>query len=294
MTRTAVSAVHHVGKLRGGSQAHLLRACDGHYYVTKFQNNPQHVRVLANEFFANKIGISLGLPIPEPQLIEVSDEFIRCFDLKIESVGYRVPFESGLHLGSRYVADPMHELVCERLPDSMLRRVANIADFARILPFDKWLGNCDSRQAVFTKKPGERFYHATFIDQGCCFNAEMWSFPDLSLHGVYYQNGVYSDVTGWDSFEPVLSRIEETDYADLWRCAAGIPHEWFEHDGEGLCLLIEELYRRRSSVRNLITAFHDSCRNPFPKWAAHVPSPQTHSFLNAEETPELVFGESAQ
>lgn len=67
--RTAVFAVQHIRKMRGGSQAHLLRASDGGYYVTKFQNNPQHVRVLANEFFASRIGISLGLPMPEPQLI---------------------------------------------------------------------------------------------------------------------------------------------------------------------------------------------------------------------------------
>ena len=44
-----ISAVQHVRRLRGGSQSQLLRASDGLYYVTKFQNNPQHVRVLAND-----------------------------------------------------------------------------------------------------------------------------------------------------------------------------------------------------------------------------------------------------
>src|SRR5215510_13249039 len=111
MTRNTVSAVQHMRKLRGGSQAHLLRASDGHYYVTKFQNNPQHVRVLANELLASRIGISLGLPMPEPQLIEVSDEFIKCYDLKIESAGHSVPFQGGLHLGSGYVANPEHDVI---------------------------------------------------------------------------------------------------------------------------------------------------------------------------------------
>jgi hypothetical protein len=33
--------------MRGGAQSHL---CDGGgYYIVKFQNNPQHIRVLANE-----------------------------------------------------------------------------------------------------------------------------------------------------------------------------------------------------------------------------------------------------
>src|SRR5215467_673608 len=119
MRRTAVSAVEHVRKLRGGSQAHLLRASDANYYVTKFQNNPQHVRVLANEFFASRIGILLGLPMPEPRLIEVSDEFIERFHLTIELEGRRTPCQSGLHLGSRYVADPERDILFDHLPESM-------------------------------------------------------------------------------------------------------------------------------------------------------------------------------
>lgn len=295
MRRTPVSAVQHVRKLRGGSQAHLLRASDGNYYVTKFQNNPQHVRVLANEFFASRIGISLGLPIPEPHLIEVSDEFIQRFDLKIESAGHRVTFQAGLHLGSRFVADPERDRTFDYLPESMIEKVANIDDFARVLAFDKWLGNCDSRQAVFTKKTGERVYHARFIDQGFCFNAEQWSFPDLPLHGVYYQNHVYTGVLGWQSFEPTISSIEMMDYLDIWRCAAAIPHDWFEHDGEGLYVLVEELHRRSSLVRKLITAFRHSSRNPFPRWAAHAPLPRINSVVEGEKTcPDLVFGNSAQ
>jgi hypothetical protein len=31
-------AFQHIRRMRGGSQAHLLRASDGSYYVTKFQN----------------------------------------------------------------------------------------------------------------------------------------------------------------------------------------------------------------------------------------------------------------
>ncbi len=58
-----VSAVRHIRRLRGGSQSHLLAASDGGFYVTKFQNNPQHVRVLANEMLAGQLGRFLGLPL---------------------------------------------------------------------------------------------------------------------------------------------------------------------------------------------------------------------------------------
>ncbi len=56
----AISAVQHIRKMRGGSQAHLLRASDNHFYVTKFQNNPQDIRILANEYLATKLGTASG------------------------------------------------------------------------------------------------------------------------------------------------------------------------------------------------------------------------------------------
>lgn len=35
---------------------------DGRFYVTKFSNNPQHPRILANEMLASRLGQWLGLP----------------------------------------------------------------------------------------------------------------------------------------------------------------------------------------------------------------------------------------
>ncbi|HEV2172084.1 MAG TPA: HipA family kinase, partial [Nitrospira sp.] len=68
-----ISAIQHLRPLRGGAQSHLMRASDGHFYVTKFQNNPQHVRVLANEMFATELGLRLGLPLPPVRVLEVSE-----------------------------------------------------------------------------------------------------------------------------------------------------------------------------------------------------------------------------
>jgi hypothetical protein len=127
-------------------------------------------------------------------------------------------------------------------------------------------GNCDGRQVVFSKTARERRYRATFIDQGYCFHAGEWNFPDLPLHGVYYRNYVYDGVTGWDSFEPALTRAEQADPLDLWRCADPILPEWYDNDSNALQELVETLHERRATIRDLITAFRDSCRNPFPNW----------------------------
>lgn len=83
---------------------------------------------------------------------------------------------------------------------------------------------------------------------------------------MHYRNHVYAGVTGWKSFEPTLTKAEEADVVDLWRCAECIPPEWYQFDREGLERLVEILYRRRSKIRNLIAAFRDSERNPFPNW----------------------------
>lgn len=129
------------------------------------------------------------------------------------------------------------------------------------------MGNCDNRQAVFLKRETKPIrYQAVFLDQGECFNAAQWSFPDLSLMGAYDHDWVYAGVTGWDSFEPVLSRLEAIDATDLWNIAAEVPQEWYQHDSSALSHLIETLHKRRNLIRDLITRFRRSQRHPFSNW----------------------------
>ena len=137
-----------------------------------------------------------------------------------------------------------------------------------MLCLDKWTGNCNGRQAVFERKQRERKYRATFIDQGFCFNAGEWSFPDSPLRGVYARNVVYRGVTGWSSFEPWLSRIEALDGGTLWKIAEAVPPEWYGGNVAEIERLMETLLKRRSQVRELIEAFRRSDREPFPMWNA--------------------------
>jgi hypothetical protein len=266
-----ITAVQHLRKLRGGSQSHLLQASDGACYVTKFKNNPQHVRVLANEMLATRLGLALGLPMPRVETIEVSDWLIEhTEDLRIELAGRKIPCRSGEQLGSLYGGPESLGQTLDYLPRHLLERVVKLDDFARVLVLDRWACNSDGRQAIFRRKTQRsQRYAATFVDQGYCFNAGEWSFPDSPLRGAYADNCVYKNVAGWDAFEPALTRAEQTDLIDLWRCAAGIPEEWYEYDSDGLARLIETLYKRRCIIRDLISAFHRSNRNPFPNWAEH-------------------------
>lgn len=265
-------AVQHIRRMRGGSQAHLLRASDGAYYVTKFLNNPQSPRILANEMFATQLGLWLGLPMPQVAAIEVSDWLIEHTpELRIQLACTEVPCSNGLQLGSRYPCDPANEPmeIHDHLPESQMEKVIRPLDFARILVLDKWLANADGRQAIFTRKRRGRNFHVSFIDHGYCLNAGEWDFPDSALRGVYARNCVYANVTGWESFEPALAKAEEAELVDIWRCAEGIPPEWYGHDCEGLERIVEAVYERRKSIRSLIDAFRASSRDPFPNWNEH-------------------------
>jgi hypothetical protein len=263
-----ISAVQHLRSLRGGSQSHLLAASDGAFYVTKFSNNPQHVRVLANEMLGTRLGLTLGLPMPRVEVIEVSDWLIQQSDgLHIDLAGRSIPCQSGRQLASLYTDQDNVGLTHDYLPTHLLETVVNIQDFARVAVLDKWTCNCDGRQAVFSRKTTRsQRYVATFIDQGYCFNAGEWSFPDCPLRGVYGNNCVYNDVRGWEAFEPALSRAERMDAKEIWRLAADIPEDWYEYDKDGLNRLVETLYRRRSIIHKLISEFRRSTRNPFPNW----------------------------
>jgi hypothetical protein len=263
-----ISAVQHLRRPRGGPQSHLLKASDGASYVAKFRNNPQHIRILANEMPATRLGLALGLPMPRVDVIDVSDWLItHTPGLRIQLGGAELPCQSGKQVASLYAGTEVSGLTVDYLPRELLESVRNIGDFARVLVLDKWTCNVDGRQAIFTRKTARAGqYNATFIDQGYCFNAGEWTLPDSPLRGTYANNCVYECVTGWESFEPALSRADEVDVDAIWRCAADIPEEWYEGDREGLERLVERLYDRRTTIRRLIGEFRRSSRNPFPNW----------------------------
>ena len=62
-----------VRKMRGGAQAHLLEAADGRFYVVKFLNNPQHRRILVNEWISAAFLKYLGLSTPEVAMIRITE-----------------------------------------------------------------------------------------------------------------------------------------------------------------------------------------------------------------------------
>jgi hypothetical protein len=267
-------ALEQIRRMRGGAQSHLMRCADGHYYVVKFQNNPQHRRILVNELLGTRLAARLGLPTASVAIIDVPQELIRLTpDLAMEHPRNRIPCQSGPQFGSRYPGDPRRLTLHDFLPDEQLRQVENLHDFAGMLVFDKWTCNTNGRQTLFLNEPAVAgrqpggAYRAFMIDQGFCFSAGDWKFPDAPLRGLYARNRVYEGVTGMQSFGPWLERLEKriTEKV-LDEVSRDIPSEWYEDQYDDLLRLLEQIYRRRTRVPELLLDAKRCNRQPFPNW----------------------------
>jgi hypothetical protein len=269
--------------MRGGAQAHLIEAQDEKCYVVKFRQNPQHHRILVNEMIAGCFLKYLRIPSPEIAVIEVTPEFLEQNpQVHIELGSSRRAILPGWHFGSCFgtctAGDPDRLAIYDFLPDVLLQQVANLRDFLGVLVFDQWMGNADSRQAVFFRatirdwKPGHGSRHTAFIalmiDHGFIINGPHWEFADSPLHGLYHRPLVYESVTGWNDFQPWLDQVKNFPEEVIDQALGQIPGEWLEQgEDQELQRLMERLLRRRSRLEDNIEGVARRGRiQVFPNW----------------------------
>jgi hypothetical protein len=293
-----IDARRFIRKMRGGAQAHLLEASDGRFYVVKFRNNPQHNRILVNEWIASVFLEYLGLATPRAALVRVSASFLDANpDVHFQLGRSREAVEPGLHFGSEFPGDPSRTVVYDFLPDTLLARVENVADFRGALVFDKWMGNADARQSIFfrarlregypAQPPGlpasqdsgatQRLgFVAQMMDNGFVFEGPHWRLIEAPLMGLYFRPLVYRSVRGWADFEPWLSRIRHFPEEVVDQALKQIPGDWLEErrsEGgqsdtgrEALHRLLEQLLRIRSRVPDLLEDSRAARPEYFPDW----------------------------
>ncbi len=265
--------------MRGGAQAHLVEGEDGAFYVVKFTNNPQHRRILINEWLASSFLRYLQIHVPETALVDLTQDFIRDNPELYLSIGSRrESIPPGIHFGSRLAVHPDRVAIFDFLPDKLLSKIENRIDFLGTLVFDKWVGNTDSRQAVFFRAraktwtplrgeaPARVGFFAQMIDHGYAFSGPHWQFQDSPIQGLYFRTSVYDAVESIDSFQPWLAMIENFPVEVVDAAWKEIPRDWLDDDAEDLEQMLELLLKRRSRVAQLITDLRQKRATAFANW----------------------------
>jgi len=268
-----VEAAKYCGSVRGGSQAQLVETSDAKYFVVKAPNNPQGSRILVNELLGSLILGHLGIPTPEPAIVQIHPWLVsRNDEMRVSGdTGRLESWQPGLCFGSQISSHGWKPIgLCpfmDMLYDHQYSRVVNLETFHEVLMFDLWAMQTDRRQAVFVRPKGKRSFVATMIDQGFCFGGARWSkSPRAAHYTTFRQPQVYDSVFGIDSFEPIMNRMRrKLNLRVLRKLAAEIPEEWISDRAqfdELLCLLNDRL----KILEDLVNDLHLSGCSPFRNW----------------------------
>ena len=243
--------------MRGGSQAHLVEAEDGCFFVAKFTGNPQGNRTLINEWITGQLMNQVGICTPVIRVLRLPEELHRGGGLFFKAGDERIPVRGTLHLGSQCPVNPEKTAMFDFLPEKLLPQVVNLADFARAFVLDKWLCQTDKRQAIFVRDPkaaGVLGFRAYLIDHGMSFAGSQWELVDAPMFGLCMQRGIYLIVDMQNSCEQAVSRIEAITEDALHAATEGVPSTWFSPgDDECLANLFVRLQRRKDHLRSLVS-----------------------------------------
>lgn len=274
-----LGALRHIRKLRGGAQAHLIECSDGHFYVVKYANNPQHRRILVNEWIASALLRHLQIPAPDTAIVELDGKFIEQHpECRMQLGSREILPEPGWHFGSRYPGHPERLATYDFVPDQLLKQVHNLTDFLGALVFDKWTGNADSRQSVFFRAqinewlpaaeahPRKLGFVALMIDHGYVFNGPHWELINSPVQGLYTRKSVYNAVRSVENFQPWLDRVENFPDFVLDGALKTLPPQWLDGDDSDLERVLLQLLKRRKRIRDLLADARLAKVNPFANW----------------------------
>ena len=251
---TAIRRV--IRRLRGGSQGYLVQGDDDLFYAAKFVGNPQGTRTLINEWIVGELLQRAGLSVPARRILTLDDNVEGREELYFAVGDKKVRVQGAFHFGSQLPVDPNKTAIYDILPRRLLSKVSNIHEFTAMTVFDKWLGQTDTRQAVFVRERGGNQpvrFRAYFIDNGLCFGGNRWEFQDAALHGRYIDKTVYSMMDLLEHSDRVIASIQQLSGEDLDAAASSVPASWFATgDDAALSHLLGAVKQRRHALPLLI------------------------------------------
>ncbi len=242
-------------RMRGGSQALLVRTANQSVYIAKCVGNPQGTRTLINEWVVTRLLRFLEVSTPEVHPLQLI-RGIEGDDLLNFQIGNRkIPIHDGVHLGSLCPVDPERVAIFDFLPRQLLSKVVNLPDFAIAYVFDRWVGQADTRQAIFTREHSadrKAKFRAYLIDHGFSFGGSRWELSETGLQVLYHDHSIYSGPNIEAECHAAVDRIQQLP-DDVLFSDQDIPAEWFaEGDREQMACLMETLGNRRAKLHESV------------------------------------------
>ncbi len=257
MNTSTIQISRIVRRLKGGSQAQLVQGENAQFYVAKFCGNPQGNRTLVNEWVAFNLLSHVAVSTPGLCILELPPALLSCEDLYFVMGNRRKAPEGLFHLGSRCPVNPETTVIFDFLTNQFLQKVHNLAEFATMYVFDRWLGQSDIRQAIFVRDKSiaanGQFLKAYFVDHGMVFNGAQWELNEKPLGGLAFQTMIYSMLEMRTLVEDAIVQIEAIDRDVLFAAIEGVPSSWLAPgDRDHLHTLLCKLARRQANLSPII------------------------------------------
>lgn len=244
-------------RLRGGSQALLVKAADEKVYVAKCAGNPQGDRTLINEWIVTGLLKQLKASTPDVRPLHVNKGVPGDDLLEFSFGNRRIAIREGVHLGSLCPVDPACRAIFDFLPRHLLPKIVNLSDFILAFVFDRWVNQLDTRQAIFVRErcagPTGKF-RAYLIDHGLSFGGSRWELSQTVLQGLYYDVSVYSTPSFEAECHNAADKIQILPEESVHSAGQNVPAEWFaDGDREDLARLTDALLKRRAVLHDTLT-----------------------------------------
>ena len=254
---TIALPIHRIERrMRGGTQALLVRDQAGNAYVAKCVGNPQGTRTLINEWIVSRLLKHLRVSTPAVHALRIERGIPGDHLLEFEVGNKKIPVSDGVHLGSQCPADPARKAIFDFLPRRLLHKVVNLPDLILSFTFDRWVNQTDSRQAIFIRErspdPGGKF-RAYLIDHGLSFGGSRWEMSEGGLKGLYHDRSIYDIPTLEAECDAAVERIQQLPERGLFAIEEEIPPEWLAPgEREDMTRLLELLCERRTKLHEMI------------------------------------------
>jgi len=249
-----------IRRVRGGSQSWLIEAEDDRHYVVKLRGNPQGNRTLVNELYVYPLLSGLNVLTPPLYFLDLPENLAQNEELHFLVGNRRIRPQGRLHLGSQCPANPETTVIFDWLPDRLLHKVSNLADFATMFVLGIWCYRSDALQAIFIRQRNvvPTQYLAYIIDHGMFFDGVHWDLRDAPSRGLGLYKLVYPQIKIRTLTEEAVSKVQAISGETLLAYAHAIPSAWFAPGERALFgRLIDSLRNRQRTLPQMVNRHLD-------------------------------------